>query len=130
MNLCSPEIFGADPARIKWNIVRGDTSPLRVEYKNLMKKAYKSGDAVKGEFYNRRQHAYKIKLNDDYATERKHVLTNMKLHLFPESVFYEFMDRRGKLGGQAKFPRVMPDGMFSEWIHFLDESQPDWGGLD
>jgi len=32
MNLCSPEIFGADPARIKWNIVRGDTSPLRVEF--------------------------------------------------------------------------------------------------
>jgi hypothetical protein len=27
-----PEIFGADPARIKWNIVRGDTSPLRVEF--------------------------------------------------------------------------------------------------
>jgi hypothetical protein len=27
-----PEVFGADPARIKWNIVRGDTSPLRVEF--------------------------------------------------------------------------------------------------
>ena len=32
MNLCAPEIFGADPARIKWQIVRGDTSPLRVEF--------------------------------------------------------------------------------------------------
>ena len=32
MNLCSPEIFGADPARIKWQIVRGDTSPLRIEF--------------------------------------------------------------------------------------------------
>jgi hypothetical protein len=32
MNLSSPEIFGADPARIKWQIVRGDTSPLRVEF--------------------------------------------------------------------------------------------------
>jgi hypothetical protein len=32
MNLCSPEIFGSDPARIKWQIVRGDTSPLRVEF--------------------------------------------------------------------------------------------------
>jgi hypothetical protein len=32
MNLCSPDIFGADPARIKWQIVRGDTSPLRVEF--------------------------------------------------------------------------------------------------
>jgi DNA polymerase elongation subunit (family B) len=39
----------------------------RVEYKNAMKKAYKSGDVVKGEFYNRRQHAYKIKLNDVYG---------------------------------------------------------------
>lgn len=29
---CSPEILGADPAIIKWNIVRGDTSPLRVEF--------------------------------------------------------------------------------------------------
>jgi hypothetical protein len=27
-----PEVFGADPARIKWQIVRGDTSPLRVEF--------------------------------------------------------------------------------------------------
>jgi len=39
----------------------------RVEYKNKMKKAYKAGDTVKGEFYNRRQHAYKIKLNDVYG---------------------------------------------------------------
>jgi len=40
----------------------------RVEYKNLMKKAYKvDKDPVMGEFYNRRQHAYKIKLNDVYG---------------------------------------------------------------
>lgn len=32
MTMCGPEIFGADPARIKWNIVRGDTSPLRIEF--------------------------------------------------------------------------------------------------
>lgn len=32
MNICGPEVFGADPARIKWQIVRGDTSPLRVEF--------------------------------------------------------------------------------------------------
>ena len=39
----------------------------RVEYKNMMKVAYKAGDTVKGEFYNRLQHAYKIKLNDVYG---------------------------------------------------------------
>jgi hypothetical protein len=32
MTICGPEVFGADPARIKWQIVRGDTSPLRVEF--------------------------------------------------------------------------------------------------
>lgn len=29
---CSPEIFGANPANIKWQVVRGDTSSLRVEF--------------------------------------------------------------------------------------------------
>jgi hypothetical protein len=32
--MCGPEIFGADPARIKWNVVRGDTASLRVEFLN------------------------------------------------------------------------------------------------
>ena len=32
MAIHGPEVFGADPARIKWQIVRGDTSPLRVEF--------------------------------------------------------------------------------------------------
>ena len=32
MTMHGPEVFGADPARIKWQIVRGDTSPLRVEF--------------------------------------------------------------------------------------------------
>ena len=40
----------------------------RVEYKNLMKKAFKvDKDPIMGDFYNRRQHAYKIKLNDVYG---------------------------------------------------------------
>lgn len=39
----------------------------RVEYKNLMKKSYKSGDKAKGDFYNRYQQAFKIKLNDVYG---------------------------------------------------------------
>lgn len=29
---CSPEIFGANPAILKWQVVRGDTSSLRVEF--------------------------------------------------------------------------------------------------
>ena len=39
----------------------------RKEYKNMMKKAGKAGDKDKYAFYDKRQHAYKIKLNDLYG---------------------------------------------------------------
>jgi hypothetical protein len=32
MSKCKPEILGATPANIKWNVVRGDTSRLLVEF--------------------------------------------------------------------------------------------------
>ena len=32
MSMCGPDVFGADPVSIKWNVVRGDTSPLRIEF--------------------------------------------------------------------------------------------------
>lgn len=40
----------------------------RAEYKKLMKIAYKSGDKAKGEFYNRNQQVFKIKLVDLYGS--------------------------------------------------------------
>lgn len=39
----------------------------RKHYKKLMSKAFKEGDDVLGDYYNRLQHAYKIKLNDLYG---------------------------------------------------------------
>jgi DNA polymerase elongation subunit (family B) len=47
--------------------VLSDWFDKRVEYKSKMKEAYKSGDKELGEFYDKRQHAYKIKLNDVYG---------------------------------------------------------------
>ena len=32
MTTCCPEVFGSDPVNVKWNIVRGDTSTLRVDF--------------------------------------------------------------------------------------------------
>jgi len=62
----SGAMFRTDRSSVVCDVLT-DWFNKRVEYKNAMKKAYKSGDAVKGEFYNRRQHAYKIKLNDVYG---------------------------------------------------------------
>ena len=59
-------IFRTDKDSIVAKILN-DWFAKRKEYKNLMKQAYKSGDKELGEFYNKRQHAMKIKLNDVYG---------------------------------------------------------------
>ena len=60
-------IFRKDKSSVVCEILT-DWFAKRQEYKKLMKKAYKEdNDPVMGEFYNKRQHAYKIKLNDVYG---------------------------------------------------------------
>lgn len=29
---CDPDIFGADPVNIRWSVVRGDTSTIKIEF--------------------------------------------------------------------------------------------------
>ena len=59
-------IFRKDKLSIVCEIL-SDWFAKRQEYKGLMKQAYKSGNKELGDFYNSRQHAYKIKLNDVYG---------------------------------------------------------------
>ena len=58
-------------------------------------------------------------LNDDYAVERGSALKAVLLDVYPESTFMEFMELKGKLGGQHKFPRVLKGKMLEEWTAFL-----------
>ena len=58
-------------------------------------------------------------LNDDYATERDSALKEVFLEVLPEEKFMEFMELKGKLGSQHKFPRVMKGKMLEEWNRFL-----------
>jgi hypothetical protein len=57
-------------------------------------------------------------LNDDYAVERKHALKDIIIDTLPLANFYSFMESKGKLGGQSKFPRVMNKTQFAEWIDY------------
>jgi hypothetical protein len=61
-----------------------------------------------------------MELNDDYATERKHALKHLRLSILPSSVFIEFMENQGRLGSQSKFPRVLSDERFNNWISFIE----------
>jgi hypothetical protein len=58
-------------------------------------------------------------LNDDYATERDSALKEIFLEVLPEETFLKFMELKGKLGSQHKFPRVMKGKMLEEWNKFL-----------
>ncbi len=59
-------------------------------------------------------------LNDDYAVERDSALKNVFLEVLPEERFMKFMELKGKLGSQHKFPRVMKGKMLAEWTRFLE----------
>ena len=58
-------------------------------------------------------------LNDDYATERDSALKEVFLEVLSEQRFMQFMEQKGKLGDQHKFPRVMKGKMLKEWEQFL-----------
>ncbi len=66
---------------------------------------------------------YLIDLNDDYATERKHALKEIRVKLLPSAVFLEWMQVQGKFGSQSKFPRVLSNVKYSEWVDFLNKTQ-------
>ena len=60
-------MFRKDKSSVVCEIL-ADWFAKRQDYKRLMKKAYKvDKDPVMGAFYDKRQHAYKIKLNDVYG---------------------------------------------------------------
>lgn len=61
-------------------------------------------------------------LNDDYEVERKHALKSMQVKVLPENVFMDFMQHKGKIGGQHKFPRVMKGKMHEDWSQFLENN--------
>jgi hypothetical protein len=62
-------------------------------------------------------------LNDDYEVERKHALKAVEVEVLPEQIFMNFMNAKGKVGGQHKFPRVLKGKMFEDWKHFLQLEQ-------
>jgi hypothetical protein len=58
-------------------------------------------------------------LNDDYAVERSAALQEVLVDVVPARRFYEWMEIKGKIGGQNKFPRVMKKTQLDDWQAFL-----------
>lgn len=58
-------------------------------------------------------------LNDDYAVERANALKDIVVEVLPEHTFMRFMESKGKMGGQHKFPRVLKGNLLDDWKGFL-----------
>jgi hypothetical protein len=76
-------------------------------------------DAVDPDALIKRLDQHLCRLNDDYATERTSALKEVFVLVLPEEAFLRFMETKGKLGSQHKFPRVLKGKMLKDWEEFL-----------
>lgn len=58
-------------------------------------------------------------LNDDYRVERIAAIKDVFVEILPSSVFYKWMEKKGKIGSQNKFPRVLKSHIYNDWIEFI-----------
>ncbi|MFM7016402.1 MAG: GH3 auxin-responsive promoter family protein, partial [Bacteroidota bacterium] len=58
-------------------------------------------------------------LNDDYRVERTSALKDIIIDVLPHQVFLNWMESKGKIGAQNKFPRVMKNHQLEEWEKFV-----------
>ena len=78
-----------------------------------------TNDKVDPALLKKRIDEHLCSLNDDYAVERTSALKEIFVEVLPEETFLKFMELKGKLGSQHKFPRVMKGKMLEEWEGFL-----------
>lgn len=60
-------------------------------------------------------------LNDDYAVERSAALKDVIVDILPVQTFYKWMESKGKVGGQNKFPRVIKNNQYDDWKNFINQ---------
>jgi hypothetical protein len=58
-------------------------------------------------------------INDDYAVERKSALKEIFVEIIPAQTFLNYLDSKGKSGGQNKFPRVLKGSQLTDWKNFI-----------
>lgn len=62
-------------------------------------------------------------LNDDYRTERDHFLKDIEVHLVQPDIFMQWLKFHGKEGAQIKFPKVLKNEQYRQWLAFLEKGE-------
>lgn len=63
---------------------------------------------------------YLKELNDDYRVERIAALKDIFVNVLPTEAFYGWMETRGKIGSQNKFPRVLKNNALDSWEAYIN----------
>jgi hypothetical protein len=53
--------------------------------------------------------------------ERKSALKNVQVTVLKENTFMRFLESKGKIGGQHKFPRVLRGDLLKDWKAFISK---------
>ena len=78
-----------------------------------------TNDEVDADVLKQKLDQYLCILNDDYAVERTSALKDVLVKVLPEDTFLKFMELKGKVGSQHKFPRVLKGKMLEDWNRYL-----------
>jgi hypothetical protein len=62
-------------------------------------------------------------LNDDYRVERIEAIKEVSAEVLPLHVFLDWMKLRGKEGGAHKFPRVLKNSQYDQWVSFISSNK-------
>lgn len=94
-----------------------------VPYQNLFAHHWYVGtdDKVDKKVLKERIDFHLKELNDDYAVERSAALKEVFVDALPLHKFYDWMESKGKVGGQNKFPRVMKAAQLEEWKKYISQ---------
>lgn len=63
------------------------------------------------------------RLNDDYRVERIAAIQDVIVEIVPVKLFYNWMEKHGKLSAQSKFPRVIKGAQLEDWEDFIKDSK-------
>lgn len=92
-----------------------------IPYDNLFAHHWFVGtdEQIEGEVLKEKIDGHLKVLNDDYAVERSAALKEVYVDVLPVHIFYDWMQSKGKVGGQNKFPRVLKTVQLEDWKSFI-----------
>lgn len=62
-------------------------------------------------------------LNDDYRVERTSALKEVIVDVLPSQVFYDYLQKRVKVGAATKFPRVIKNKDLQGWLDCIAQTK-------